>query len=951
MGWLSAHLLAEPLPGDGSRLFQLGHYTVRNGLASSFVYATAQDRQGYIWIATHDGLSRFDGYQFKTWPVRPGAERGFTGSIVTGIHIDARDRFWLVIRDSLWLFNPRDGACRKLDLPHALVNFKGFYPLDSQTVLVDAGQDLVLYPERGEALAWGTDSLSAGIPDRKYKTEFSLNRAGECFAAQLHPGYLQVWRYLPGKRMFLEPQRISLPVTGQLLNAFLVDRQGWVTLSVQGFVPARFPLGQSSAVQLQPGAADVVHLEEDRQGRVWLSQQTGLSFWDNRKNELWQIRALDVPGALRSDVVRQVREDRAGLLWIATGNGVQTLNPQQQQVHHLAAEGPAEQRVLGNFILGLQTDAQGSLRIQYFETDAYSVYRPGLPIRHYSLPKNAGPGNSPPGITVVRPIPSAALGIPVEAGRWWMFRGNVLWLAGTDSAWSTPSEIMGARLAGDSIWLATATSGLQCFRLSDHQFITEINTRYQGMPQELNCLYATGDTLWVGTRGEGLIAIDLRSGSIRRFTPTEGLAHANVYTMTRDQRGRLWIGTAAGLSCFQPATGRFRNFGPDDGFRNDEYNRHSSCLLPDGRLAFGGMRGIDLFHPDSLVPRTIPWSPVLTDIQVFNQSWPLQDTLRLTHDQHSLRFFFSLLHFAQANGQSYQYRLEGVDPDWTTIKGKNDVSYSHLSPGRYVFWLRAWNDEGSWSDPTPMVTLFIAPAWYQTGLFYFLVVLAAGGLIYGLFVFRLKQKLRIYQVRQHIHRDLHDDVGATLSAVKAYAEILREKPGNTQIPEMIRENATEMIDRLEEIAWATDPSHDTLSSLKHRLLKFASPLCHARGIELVLDMDGASDPVEISGETRQHVLLIVKEAVNNMIKYAGATECRMSLRQKGGWLYLRIKDNGKGSSGEVQGGGNGWRSMEQRAEAAGGHMEIRSALGQGTEIRLAVPLQYHLPNSWGRGKP
>ena len=143
-----------------------------------------------------------------------------------------------------------------------------------------------------------------------------------------------------------------------------------------------------------------------------------------------------------------------------------------------------------------------------------------------------------------------------------------------------------------------------------------------------------------------------------------------------------------------------------------------------------------------------------------------------------------------------------------------------------------------------------------------------------------KEQLHIQkelEIRNRISRDLHDDVGATLSSVKAYSEILKDNPNNPVIAELIRDNSTEMIERLEVIAWATNPQHDHFKSLKNMMIKFAAPLCHSKNIQCNIESNGINEEMLMPGEVRQNIFLVFKEAINNMIKYAEATTCNTQL--------------------------------------------------------------------------
>jgi signal transduction histidine kinase len=208
--------------------------------------------------------------------------------------------------------------------------------------------------------------------------------------------------------------------------------------------------------------------------------------------------------------------------------------------------------------------------------------------------------------------------------------------------------------------------------------------------------------------------------------------------------------------------------------------------------------------------------------------------------------------------------------------------------------------------------------------------------------------LRLGNIREKITRDLHDDVGATLSSVKAYAEILKNNQENPAIAELIKDNAAEMIERLEVIAWATNPVHDNFGSLKNRMIKFITPLCHAKKMSCKVESKDINDGLDMPGEFRQNIFLVFKEAVNNTIKYANATDCSASMLIENRNFILQISDNGHGSDGTVKGSGTGWKNMQKRAEELKGQLKIASVPEKGTTITFSVPYPFKIPNTWDK---
>jgi len=198
-------------------------------------------------------------------------------------------------------------------------------------------------------------------------------------------------------------------------------------------------------------------------------------------------------------------------------------------------------------------------------------------------------------------------------------------------------------------------------------------------------------------------------------------------------------------------------------------------------------------------------------------------------------------------------------------------------------------------------------------------------------------KKKELEIRNRITRDLHDDIGATLSSVKAYSELLKNNPDNPVIAELIRENASDMIEQLEVILWATNPQFDRFESLHSQMQKYAVPLLKAKLIAYNFNVEGLSPSDQIPVEVRQNIFLIFKEAINNIIKYSSAENCFISLYRQPEKLIFQIRDDGIGINGEAKGTGNGMYNIKKRTIELGGELEVISSPNNGTLISISLP--------------
>lgn len=508
------------------------------------------------------------------------------------------------------------------------------------------------------------------------------------------------------------------------------------------------------------------------------------------------------------------------------------------------------------------------------------------------------------------------------------------------------------------IWVGTEGSGL--IRLNNYQ--TGDFTLYKNSPGDSSSLPSSfivdickdaSNNIWIITGSAGIAKIIFDKNQCPVFKPYSsdaGLRHLALYDGLTDNNNNIWLSSSAGLEKFNTITQTFSHYGFEYGIFNPQLA--TGCYKDDdGNFYFSSWFTFIRFNPDSLIN-----SPSIPGIDISrlylmnhdSSELLLSENPKIPFSKNTVSFSLETIDHLNPNGIKYKYKLEGLEKDWVESGSRNYVSYTDLAPGFYTFRFTAAKNENVWNGIPVSFAFTILTPWYRSWWFISLIILAVIGSVFILFRFRLNQKLKLFTVRQRLHRDLHDDVGATLSSVKAYSEILKDNPNNPVIAELIKDNSTEMIERLEVIAWATNPVHDNFLSLKNKMLKFALPICHANKVHCTIESTGINDELQVPGEIRQNVFLIFKEAVNNCLKYAEASAISTSMFIQQKKFIVQVTDNGKGSDGKVKGSGNGWMNMQKRVEELNGLLKIESLPQKGTTISASFPYPFKIPNSWDR---
>ena len=498
------------------------------------------------------------------------------------------------------------------------------------------------------------------------------------------------------------------------------------------------------------------------------------------------------------------------------------------------------------------------------------------------------------------------------------------------------------------MWIATEGGGLNAFHVNTGEFV-----RFQNDPSNpktisnnrVYCLYEdrTG-MLWVGT-ASGLNAFNRHTREFQHYSIAAGLASDYIRSIVGDDRGNLWLGTSKGVTRFNPTSGSIKNYDSRNGLQGEEFS--SGCLrTADGKLLLGGPGGINLFDPDSILDNPHPPHIVITSFQIFgkpvhsSQAMLTDGFIRLSYKEDFFSFVFSALDFANPQKNTYAYIMEGFDRGWILAGTRRYASYTNLDPGSYVFRVRGSNKDGVWNDEGAAVRLFIDPPFWQTWWFRTLTVVAIASILLAIHNYRVARLLEIERMRIRIASDLHDDIGSSLSGIALVTDLVRKSlasqlPQQNQLMDVARAART-TADSLRDIVWIISPEHDRLDDIILRMKDSATKLLS--GTEYTFHCGTDSLGSSLSMEFRRNVLLLYKEALNNIAKYAKATQVDILIGEENGMLLLEIRDNGMGFDIDHVQKGNGLNNMKLRAEKIGGRIEIRSAPSHGTSINLKVKI-------------
>lgn len=970
--------------------FLLRRWTGAEGLAWGDIRALARTPDGFLWIAADLGLVRFDGASFS--PVEPARFPVPPNDRASCLLVDRRGRLWAGTEQGRLLVGTA-GRFEEIPFPavgHSVRLTALTEDLAGHLWAATAGAGL-LWLQDG---VWQTFTRSNGLP-------------ADAVAAVVCDAQGRVWAVAEGKLAVwsgttLVPPDKPLPTT-EPVTAIAPARGGgvWVSTPVSSRMLGQRLFRYRNGVWSEPAtpypwaqsskSSTGETLLEDETGRLWVTTSgSGVFHWSPEG----QWRALTHQGAALSATVTDFRRDSEGTFWFGVRGGqlfrarhrtVTLLAPPSAEhlIHTTAASadgslwlgtygggihrlhngnwttyGPAQG--LGNpFVFTLLEDRQSNL---------WAGVRGGL-FRFQNDRFERVPG-----------ISSGAFLTLFEdrEGRLWI-GGNAGLACHSNGVFTVFGQAAGVPLrdvrtiAQDPeghLWIAVREEGV--FRQEGNRFRRFLTRSAMDTADVRHLRFDADGNLWVATFGAGLFRI--RDGQVSQWRIQNGLPSDYLLTIMEGEGGTFWISTANGIfGCHRTALDAAATHGNAtlaghhlslaeglESAAGSGWGQPVATRLPDGRLCFPNQNVAALFDPAELAQAKATW-PVLIHAVIsdgVSQTPQRSEAIALPSGVRQLEFHFTVPDLLAAESLRFRYRLAGLDEQWTDAGTRRLATYSHLPPGRYAFSVMAAGADGRWQETASPVTVIIVPRWWERAS----VRLTAATALLGALVFtvwtvaraRLRRRLELLELqhaaeaeRQRIARDLHDNLGAGLTEIALMSDMAQtvvEQPQETRAKlHEIFAASRGLARALDETVWAISRKNETVEKSLVFICKSAQDFLRLAGVPCRIESPDVLPTTYFSSAARHNLFLATREAVNNVIKHARATEVWLRLTLEGDQLKLIIEDNGRGFTrpappDPAAPARSGLANIENRLREIGGSAEWQTAPGQGTRVILTVKL-------------
>ncbi len=949
-------------------------YSVEQGLRQSMVSQVCQDHLGLIWMVTGDGLHYFDGQEFRAFRVPETDSNYQADNLMRNVKETEQGTLFVSSTSSILRFNTSTG------LFSSIYRKEGYYPL-----IINASFN-------NNPLLW--------ISGNGFALPFKQSTNPILF--DFGNGMPLPESFYPYKAVQINNREVYIAGDGGILKVYLHNMSSEKTFKAEWFVVdevkdiAKTPNGELLVLAgnqiynwhesgkllsfFKIGIQDFSNMFVDSRNQIWLTNRIKKQIYRLNNNNLVDIK-FQVRNGNYSEVmpvsVISIFEDIEHNLWFGTdGNGVLLYSPQhvffpKANTGFTRCIAAVDQSVwVGTYNNGLwkyKSDLSEGERINEKELDN-SIYFLDI--------------------------------LSDEKGRVWLATRLAVYLIDKEGQilWKFPINCQKAKFLKLSPEYISLSADNQMY--SFHNLKTPVLSDIKHM-LNLRAYQEIKDFCWMGSEF-GLFRIPksqfeniVNNNSYSNFRLTAAQIydisyHDNtirvatgigvqqykpngtssdtillntevVYSVAFDSLNRMWYSGNRGMGCLDISTGKNIGFNIKNNIQSLEFNHNASLQTSNGLIYFGGINGVNCVNPRVFSPESNP--PAVKLLSLFVSDSAYSSCLPMVNAELEIdrlsphisgRVFTT--DYMNSGANYYSFFLEGYQLDYSKPTTSAEFVYRNLPPGNYRLFVKSSDTFYNWSEPECLLTFVIKPPFYSR--WWFILLLAASIIAITIPVVKRIQKVRyqrkinelehenaIERERLRISKDMHDEVGASLTRISILSQIAKDQSltseKTSELIEQISTISGNVVDEMSEIIWAMNPRNDSLDSFVSYIRQYTSNYLEMTEIAITYHFPENIPTHPMSSELRRNLFLIIKESFHNIVKHSQAQKAKLTLHFSGSILFVEIEDNGKGfSANQNPGHGNGLINMRKRMEEICGSFSMTSEAGKGTKIALSVDIAY-----------
>ncbi|MBA4850914.1 two-component regulator propeller domain-containing protein [Emticicia sp. BO119] len=762
------------------------HFDNTNGLTQNTVVAIMEDSRGFLWFGSHDGLLRYDGYQFKVFRPDPDKPKNSLPHARIYNIYQAENKLWITTGSGISEMNLNDESFHNYMTG---IRVRAIYP---------NGKDIFW-------LATNQGIYEFNILTKVHKKLIS----GNSFDLVLNSNFSKI--FYSTSEGFFEYDLASAKATKRIFRnfnesvSFNMLKSGkitWVNVDNLGMIGLDDNWNEVKIIDFKKFFPDLKEfsvngINNDRHGNIWASTLTGLFKYNPVDGSLLMLPSDDnKPNLVHGSPLFTSYEDHTGVIWVGSNNsGISKINLNNIKFRTINMENGLNNKFIltfceaGDYIM-VGTDGGGlnlwnrktntfeyilSANIQQNRIFSIIEIKPGIywfgtsdNLVEFDLATKRISALTPEHAKLTKRFTNQFIKKIIKAsdGTIWLGTQNgvVKYNPKTyqiDTFTATENELELVNTLHEdrkgNVWIGGRINLLKY----DYQTkkISVIQTQCINrniLLDDIGSIFQDDDNhLWITSYTQGLAYFDIGTNKFVSYNVSDGLPN-NIAYFALPKGDDIWISTNFGLSKFNKKRKTFTNYDVSDGLQNNEFNGGAAIKLSTGELAFGGVNGFNIFHPDKIPTNTYKPQVAVTEVKVMNQPFAYNHTrpIEISYLNNFISFDFAALDFISPKKNQYAYQLSGIDNDWVQSGNRHFVSYSQLPIGDYVFKVKAANSDGVWNDkPLEVKVRVTAPFWKHGWFGYTLLGLAIGGIIL-FFTFRLNQVKREETEKTQLNRKI-----------------------------------------------------------------------------------------------------------------------------------------------------------------------------------------------------
>ncbi len=938
-----------------SQQLQVTNYS-QKGVPVYGVNSIFQDSKGWMWFTSGYEVIRYDGYQFKTLYPAAGNSMNFCFQVyeVEGELWVNADPYLLKIRDdSLYRFETGDrekGLDLIYHLRHADHSFflgrKGLYELKNgnfESFITDTSLKII----QTELLIPYNDTLLISYKTNRSLIAFDIKNRKYHFldlpVMEMKKDAKGIYMLLAGQGIF----RINELVVGQnglnihstpvrLLDGiqysrFVMDGQDnfWTYQQFNGLIKI-LPDNSTRSYTEANGLPSLwfTKLFVDREKNIWIGFNGGLCKILHTNWERYTV----AESLYSNHILFMTNGAEAGSMFVGTQNG---LNIFEKNSVHKVVNG------VNAFSCNYMISGDGETRYYLRDSNLYScTIGPGYQVRSEKKLTQL------PGATVkmIRDT-EKDIYICTTKGLFAWSKGQLIRLIPDSSYYRDIFIDEKSRL-----WAGEFAGILHCYQLEKNNGEPQLRKLFEIDTIGKNILPIRAirslavdkkENIFIGTRYNGLFLLRIANDRpilIKHLMEKDGMASNTVWSIAVDHDGTCWVANMKGLVRLKEENGSWKIV--DEGTKRQLRYAILVTIGDDNTAWIANHPGLTVIRKGQSI-ESKPFSVLISEINANGKPVGPASFKRFNYRNNNINIIFSANSYRQEELILYSWRLKD-DDNWTAPAPVHEVNYSALGPGKYHFSVKAIDAEGMNSINQESFAFQVLPPFWQQAWFIILAGIIIAGGLFLLYRYRVKRIKELYAMRTSIARDLHDEIGSTLTSINvlskvSYGNLKKDHDKAGQLLEKVIEQSQQIQQNMSDIVWAIKPDNDTLQNMTVRRREYISHTLEPHDIHIDFNADETIMEKSLDMQQRRDFFLIFKEAINNIAKYSKCRTTTILLTKKHDQICLQVKDDGIGFDRSKQHPLGGLLNMERRALLLKGTLVISSSPGKGTLIELLVP--------------